>query len=165
MSSGDGSWTGGVEIKPKYLPPWVRKLRWLAPIGAAIGTASMDPEQWFRNFIQSVIVEWVVGGVLDVWSFVLGWIIFAYERTASILTDALPFVGQPFRIVGDVIVGTYGLLFDSIQAVVESLGVAAPVAAALTTAILVLIHGAVLVALFRVIPGSDLVEALPEGFR
>lgn len=153
------------EATEYLLPEWVKTLRALVPLAATIGTTASNPQEWLTAFIKTVVAEWVVGGILDAATYVLGWFIFAYERVRSIILDAVPPLTAPIRIIESAIVGAVETFYGAILGVAQLAGLAGPPAAAVAIVIMGTLVVGLGYATFRVIPGSDAVEGFTEAFR
>jgi len=163
MSSADSttSTSGGGD----GLPGWLSTLQVLVPLASAIATAGTNPKAWLEEFIFRKVAEWVVGGILDGTQYVLGWVIFAYERTVSILFTALPPLRAPFRIVEDAVVGVIESMFGIATGIAQTAGLAGPPATAFAIVLLGTLLAAVSWAILKAIPGSDLFEGAAEAFQ
>lgn len=160
-SSGSGGQNGG----GVSLPGYVSTLQVLVPLASAIATAGSNPQAWLEDFIFRTVAEWIVGGILDGTQFVLGWIIFAYERSSSILLTAIPPLQAPFRILEGAAVGVIDTIYGAAIGVAETAGLAGPPAAAFATVLIGTVLAAIGWGLFSVIPGSDFVEGAAEAFQ
>ena len=162
MSSGGG----GAGYSP---PDWLSQLKPLAAVAGTLVTVASNPAQWARNnlvdVVREIVAVWIVGGFLDATQYVLGWFVFAYERTREILLDAIPILETPTDVAESAITGVIGAIYGLIKGIARSAGLAGPPAAAFTVGVMVLITGAVLYGGYRVIPGSDFVEGTLDGVR
>jgi hypothetical protein len=160
MSSSGSTGGGGSE-----LPGWLSTLQVLVPLASAIAAAGTNPKAWLEDFIFRKVAEWVVGGVINSTQYVLGWLIFAYERTVSILFTALPPLRAPFSIVEDAVVGVIDSMFGLAVDIAQTAGLAGPPATAFAIVLLGTLIAAVSWAILKAIPGSDLFEGAAEAFR
>lgn len=146
------------------VPGWMEDLKTLGKLSSGaittLATIASDPETWVRT----VISEWIVGGILDFVQYVLGWAIFAFERTASILNIGGILTG-PIDLLGTIYVGTIERLYEMVYGVAASAGLAAPLAAAFAVTVVLTVLAVVVFAAAKVIPGSDLVEGGLEALR
>lgn len=144
----------GEDPDPTVGPEWYQAIK---ALGMAIAAAGSNPQEWLENFIKTVILDWIVGGILDAAAFVLGWISFAFERTASILNIG-GMLTDPLDLLGDAIVGAIEQLYGGVYSVAVSAGLAAPLAAAFAVTVVLTVLAVVVFAVAKVIPGSDFVE-------
>ncbi|EMA14494.1 hypothetical protein [Haloarcula marismortui] len=143
------------------IPGWIGDLRVLAPVAGALATIAADPEE----FVREIVAEWVVEQILDATQYVLGWSVFAYERTRNIILDAVPILTGPANMTESAVTGLFGMIYGAVQGVARTAGLAGPPAAALTISILVLLVGSLLIGGIYLIPGSDLVQGTLEGVK
>lgn len=146
----DTNWSD-VVIPPGH---WLHNLKPLAPIASGLATIGSNPKEWVYNLIAT----WLVGGILDAATFVLGWVVFAFERTASILLGAAEPLTDPIELLADAIVGAIETLYSAVYGVAASAGLVGPPAAAFAVAVVLTVLAVVAYAVAKVIPGSDLVE-------
>jgi hypothetical protein len=137
----------------------------LIPWVSTLVTVASNPEQWLRRYVFDLIAEWVVGGILDATQYVLGWFIFAYERTRSILIGVIPQLRAPFTIIENAVVGLIETIFGVAIGVAQTAGLAGPPATAFATVLIGTVLAAISWGAFRVIPGSDFVEGAAEAFQ
>jgi hypothetical protein len=137
----------------------------LAPVAGTLLTVASNPKEWLRGFVFELIAEWVVGGILDFSQYTLGWVIFAYERSSSILLTAIPPLQAPFRIFEDAVVGVIETMYGLAIGVAQTAGLAGPPAAAFATVLLGTLLAAATWGILSVIPGSDLIEGATGAFR
>lgn len=133
----------------------------LLPVIATLTTIASDPEGWVRE----IIAEWVVGGIIDAVQYILGWVFFAVEKTTTIILDALGPLTTPFEIVGDAIVGGFGLIYGAAEGVANMAGLAGPPAAAFAFAVVMTLLAVGLYTVVRAIPGSGGIESGLEVLR
>lgn len=160
----------GESAAEAFLPGWINKLRPLAPVAGALATVATNPEKWVRNnlvdVIQEVVAEWFVGGILDAAQYVIGWILFVFERTISIILDTVPEpLLTPMEVTTSAVNSAIVGIFDGVRGVAESAGLAGPPAWAFAFLLTSLMLIAVLYAMLKLIPGSDAVEGALEGLR
>lgn len=155
----------GSGLRTAVLPDWVTDLRALVPIVGTLTTVATNPQEWLRGFIYTLIAEWIVGGIIDAASYVLGWIIFAYERTTRILLDAVPVFESPYLWAESAVVGLIETIFGAARGVATTAGLAGPPAMLFATLLLVTFVLATGYAVFALIPGSDAIEAGIGVFR
>ncbi|WP_435145920.1 hypothetical protein [Halobaculum sp. P14] len=117
-------------------------------------TLLSNPELW----VKTILRKWVVGGILDAATYVLGWLVFGYEKSTNIILDAVPILRTPYQLVESAITGAIVTVFGAVRSVVELTGLAGPPAVAVTVVLLVSIVLALGWGLFSVIPGSDAIE-------
>jgi hypothetical protein len=141
------------------------ELEKLIPVASTLVMVATNPRKWLREYVFELIAEWVVGGVIDATQYVLGWVIFAYERTVSILFTALPPLRAPFSIVEDAVVGVIDSMFGLAVDIAQTAGLAGPPATAFAIVLLGTLLAAVSWAILKAIPGSDLFEGAAEAFR
>ena len=141
------------------LPDWIQSLRVLAPFASTLATIAADPE----TFIREIVAKWFVGGFLDALQYGLGWIVFAYERTRTILLDAIPILSTPIRTMESAVIGLIETMYGAAQSVAYAAGLAGPPAAAFAVGLLVLVLGSLAMGILYLIPGSDFVEGSLEG--
>ena len=144
---------------------WIDAMEKLAPIAGTLVTIATNPREWLRGYVFELIAEWIVQGILDLSQYSLGWIIFAYERTSSILLTAIPPLQAPFGIIENAVVGVIDTIYGLAIGVAQTAGLAGPPAAAFAT---VLIGSAIFAigwGVLNLIPGSDLVEGAAGAFR
>ncbi|WP_311170645.1 hypothetical protein [Halobellus ordinarius] len=158
---GPGSTTSDGNVLPDY----VSTLEHLVPLATAIATAGSNPKAWLEDFIFRKIGEWVVGGILNGTQFVLGWIIFAYERTTSILIGVIPQLQAPFTILENAVVGVIETIYGAAIGVAQTAGLAGPPATAFATVLIGTVLFATAWGILKVIPGSDFVEGAAGAFR
>ncbi|QLG62199.1 hypothetical protein [Halorarum salinum] len=139
----------------------VRTVQALAPVVSTLLTIASNPEQWVRV----IIAEWVVGGILDAAAYVLGWAIYAFTTVRNVMLDVAGPIATPYTIVESAAVGGIETLYAGIQGSLEALGIAAPIAAAFTVALLVTILAVTAFAILYLIPGSDAAEGALEALR
>jgi len=153
------------EIRTAALPnEWVRTLQALAPITGTLVTVATNPKEWLDTFVRTIVAEWFVGGIIDAGAYGLGWLIFAYERTTSILLDAVPVLESPYLMAEDVAVGGIETIFGAARTIAEAAGLAGPPALLFATLLLVTVVLATGYAVWRLIPGSDAIEGGIEVF-
>ncbi|WP_132060246.1 hypothetical protein [Halorussus amylolyticus] len=140
---------------------WLNDLQKLAPIAAGLATIGSDPEAWVRM----LIAEWIVGGIIDAAQYVLGWIFFAIERTTSIIVDGLGPLTTPFEVIGDAIVGAFGLIYEAAEGVANTAGLAGPPAAAFAFALVMTLLAAVVYAVIKAFPVTNGIESGLEVLR
>lgn len=150
-----GQNTGGVYDSLKKLAPFV---------GTLITVAS-NPRDWLRTFVFDLIAEWVVGGIIDAVTYFLGWIVFAFERTASIILDVAGPLASPFEILGDAIVGAIETLYSVALGVAHSAGLAGPPAAAFAVALLSALLAVIVFAVWRAFPVTEAIGGGLEALR
>lgn len=150
-------WTG-------VLPDWVQSLQVLAPVASTLATVATDPEEWLRGFVFDLIAEWIVSAVLGVAEYAIGWVIFAFERFASIVLTAVPVLESPFRIAGNTATGAIETLFAAVRGIATTAGLTGPPATAFAVVLSVSVVLAIGVAVWRLIPGSDAIEGGIEVF-
>lgn len=151
------------------IPNGKENLEKLIGVAGTLVTVATNPEQWLRNnavtFVKSVIGEWIVGGILDGVQYVLGWILFGFERTATIILGVVEPLTSPFTIIGDAIVGGIESMYSVALGVSQTAGLAGPPAAAFAVALVSLFLAAIVYGVLRVIPGSDALEGGLEAIR
>lgn len=152
----------GVVADNPLIPDDLEKL---IPIAGTLVTVASNPKEWLRQYVFELIAEWIVNAILDGTQFVLGWIIFAYERTSSILLTAIPPLQAPFRIFENAAVGVIDTIYGAAIGVAQTAGLAGPPAAAFATVLIGTVLAAVGWGLFKVIPGSDFVEGAAGAFQ
>jgi len=160
--SASGDPTG--DLRRAALPGWLTHLRVLTPLATTIAAAGTNPQAWLESFVRTLVAEWVVGGIIEAGAYGLGWLIFAYERTTSILLDAIPVLESPYLMAEDAAVGGIETLFGAARSVAEAAGLAGPPAMLFATLLLVTVVLATGYAVWRLIPGSDAVEGGIEVF-
>ena len=143
------------------LPSNFSKLEKLVPLVGTIVTIMSDPKEW----VKTVIAEWVVGGILDAAEIALGWVIFGYEAVRDAILTAIPPLTAPFRILENAVTGVIETVFGAALGVAHMAGLAGPPAAAFAIALLATVLAVVVFALLRVIPGSDALEGGLEALR
>lgn len=143
------------------LPGWFGSLKQLAPVAGLLATIAADPEE----FIREIVAEWVVEQILDATQYVLGWFVFAYERTRNIILDAVPILTTPANLTESAVGGVFDLLYGAIQEIAGAAGLAGPPAAAVTISMMVILIGSVLMGVFYVIPVTEFAQGTLEGIR
>jgi hypothetical protein len=143
------------------IPGWIGSLKQLAPVAGLLATIAADPEE----VIREIVAERVVEQILDATQYVLGWFVFAYERTRNIILDAAPILTTPANLTESAVGGVFDLLYGAVQGIARTAGLAGPPAAAFTISVIVLLLGSLLIGGIYLIPGSDLVQGTLEGVR
>lgn len=152
-------------IPIEALPKEIRALRVLLPLATTIGTAASNPQEWLRGFVQTVVAEWFVGGIIEAAAWIFAKILWAYDYVTRIILDAIPWLEAPIESVENLYVGVVEWIFGAAQGVAHSAGLVGPPAAAFAWAIVVLLTVALLYGAVKVLPGSDFVEGGLEGIR
>lgn len=155
----------GPEIPIEALPKEIRALRVLLPLATAIGTAASNPQEWLRGFVQTVVAEWIVGGIIDAAAWVFAKILWAYDYVTGIILDAIPWLTAPIESLENLWIGVVEWIFGAAQGVAHSAGLAGPPAAAVAWGIVMILTIASFYAVVYLIPGSDFVEGALEGVR
>jgi hypothetical protein len=140
------------------IPGWATALT-----GASAGgvTILSDPKEWLFNVLLTRVVSWVLDGL----QYVVGWGIYAYERTASILLTAAGPLTTPAQIGQDFATSVFSLVFGGLRSLASSMGLAAPIATAFAVLVLVAVVVAIAYASLSIIPGSDAVPAITGRFK
>lgn len=144
---------------------WITNLRPLAKgggsIAAGLATIGSDPEAWVYNLIAVWLVDKVIGAV----QFVLGWFLFAVERTVSIILGVSGPLSSPLEMFADAVVGAIETIYSAAYGVAASAGLAGPPAAAFAVAVVSAVLAALAYAVVKSIPGSDALEGGLEALR
>lgn len=152
-------------LRENVLPGWVTDLRVLAPVAASLAALVSNPKQWLEDTVRTIIAEWIVGSILDAWTFVLGWVIYAFDQTVSVLLTAVPILEGPFQMGAEAWDSVIELLFGAARDVAREAGLAGPPATALVFVLVGTVTLAVIVGTWKVIPGSDFVEGATGVFK
>ncbi|WP_256288793.1 hypothetical protein [Halobellus inordinatus] len=156
-----GSGGGGSDPVPDF----VYDLEKLAPVAGTLVTIASNPRQWLRNYVFDLIAEWIVGGILDSTQYVLGWIIFAYERTRSILLTAIPPLQTPFDVTEDAVIDLIRMIFDVAIGVAHTAGFAGPPATAFAIVLLGTVIVATIYAIVNATPAGGAIEGALGAFK
>jgi hypothetical protein len=149
------------------LPDWVFSLEPLtkvAPFATSMFVLMTDPVRWLRSGRGQDIFEWIVGFFL-VKPFVAAqsYFLAGIDR----LADSLGWLADGAVSVTFAVAGPFLEIPDmfaaALQGVLENLGLAAPIAGAVTSLILFLIGGAMLFALFYGILAATQTDGIVEG--
>lgn len=137
----------------------------LATLSAgAIGTlvtVATNPREW----VYGLIAEWLVTQIIDVVQYVLGWVVFGFERTSSIIQGVAGPLASPFGILEDAIVGAIETMYGLALGVAHSVGFAGPPAAAFAVALNSAVLAAVVYALWRAFPATEALGGSLEAIR
>jgi hypothetical protein len=137
------------------------KLLQLTPFVGTLVTIASNPQRWLAKIIN----VWVVGGTLEAGAYVLGWLVFASDRTATIIGDVAGPLASPFRIVEDGVVGAIETIYGAALGVAHAAGLAGPPAAAFAVALISAMLAAVVFAVWRAFPATEALGAGLEAIR
>jgi hypothetical protein len=149
------------------LPGWVSNLKPLAgSVGFLVALAS-DPAEELRNVILDVVLGYVLGGVVDVFSSVFGLLLDAGSQAATVpalMASALVDLGDA---VGSPVLALLGAGGEFLASVVGLAGPFGPVAAFVLAAVLIYVAVEVsAIAIDTVFPaGGDALRSLRGLFR
>jgi len=140
------------------VPGWASGLTAASAGGVTILS---NPKEWLFSVLLTRVVSWVLDGL----EYVVGWGIYAYETTASILLTAAGPLTTPAQIGEDVVTSVFSLVFGGLRGLASSMGLAAPIATAFAVLVLVAVVVAIAYATLSIIPGSDAVPAITGRFQ
>lgn len=143
------------------IPGWIGNLKQLAPVAGMLATIAADPEE----FIREIVAEWMVEQILTTTQYMMGWMVFTYERVRKIILDAVPILTAPANLTESAVSYVFGLLYGAVQGIAGMAGLAGPPAAAVTISIIVVLVGSVLMGVFYVIPVTEFAKGTLEGVR
>lgn len=144
------------------LPNWVRTLHVLVPIASTLVTVVTNPVQFLQGPVLTIIVDAVI---IKPATWVYGYLLLGADITASAISPIGGILASPFYWISSLIVGMVTTFYDSIRTILETLGLAAPVAGAAAVALMAVMFLTVAVALWRIVPGSDLVDGVTQWTR
>lgn len=144
------------------LPDWLEDLKPLVSVASTLVAVASNPKEWLRTHVFELIAEWVVRQILDAAQYVLGWVFFAADRTATIILGVAEPLASPFGIVGDAVVGGIEDVYSVPLSLAHSAGLAGPPAAAFAVA---LVSAMLAVAVFAVWRAFPVTEAIGGGLE
>ncbi|QHS17785.1 hypothetical protein GWK26_11865 [haloarchaeon 3A1-DGR] len=133
----------------------------LVPYVSGLITIASDPREW----LLGILLPWIVERILEAARYVLGWMVFFYEETASILLTATEPLTAPANIIEGFYVFVIETIFGGLRDMVLSMGLAAPIASAVALVIVLGVFVTIVYASISVIPGSDSIPAITERFQ
>ncbi|NHN59821.1 MULTISPECIES: hypothetical protein [Halorussus] len=152
------------------VPDWVGDLKTLTTAGSGgivgtLVTIATDPRDWLRENVFALIAEWIVNQILDGATYIIGWVVFAFDRIASIILDALGPVATPFEIIGDAVVGAVETVYGVALAAAHAAGFTGPPAAAFAVALVSAALAAVVFAVWKALPVTEALGGGMEALR
>lgn len=140
-------------------PDWITDLRPLAAVAGTLVTVATNPVQ----FLQGPVLEIVLDAfVIRPATWVLGYLLQAFGILQDVILDLPPILSRPAVWIGDAIVGAVTGVYGGIRGVLEALGLAAPVASAVAVAVALILVVTIAVAVWKLIPGSDITEGVTQ---
>ncbi|MFB6134878.1 MAG: hypothetical protein ABEJ55_07810 [Halanaeroarchaeum sp.] len=131
----------------------------LIPLASAIATASTDPVSWLRL----KVLGWVLNAfVIKPIAWIYGFILQGFGIVADAISNLGPILSPIFGWIVNPFIGAFNGFYGAIRGILEGLGLGAPIAGAVAVAIILVVVLTIAVAIWRIIPGTELVGGITQ---